>query len=51
MARDAAGGVGRRAARGAATLFRDATRHCKTPRREDATLTAGFDPRRTDRPR
>jgi hypothetical protein len=28
-----------------------ATRHCKTPRREDATLTAGFDPRRTYRPR
>jgi len=27
LARDAAGGVGRRAARGAATLFRPATRH------------------------
>ena len=27
VARDAAGGVGRRAARGAATLFRDAIRH------------------------
>jgi hypothetical protein len=39
VARDAAGGVRRRAARGVATIFRD------------ATLTAGFGPRRTYRPR
>jgi hypothetical protein len=44
VARDAGGGVGRRAARGAATHSARRPDACKTPRLGDAALTAGFGP-------